>query len=168
MGMTVGEEGEHKAEPNVVPMIDVMLVLLIIFMIVTPIISAGFQAQMPLAKNVETREPEQSDITLGIDHRGRYYIDPVKLPNGEVRPGEIGPVCFAEVRSCDQKRELEQRLAEIYSTRTMDKILFFKADQNLPFGTIEDALAIARRSGVRVLAAVSDLKVEGGFFGEHR
>jgi biopolymer transport protein ExbD len=144
-------------------MIDVMLVLLIIFMIVTPIISAGFQAQMPLAKNIESRPEEANDIVLGIDRNGRYFLDPAKLPNGEIRPGEIGPVCREP--GCDQRRELEQRLVDIYSTRTIDRILYFKADQNLAFGTIEEALNIARRAGVRVLAAVSDTKVEGGFFG---
>ena len=49
MGASVGGGGPVKSEPNVVPMIDIMLVLLIIFMIVTPIISSGFQATMPLA-----------------------------------------------------------------------------------------------------------------------
>jgi biopolymer transport protein ExbD len=53
MGMQVGGGGSLKAEPNVVPMIDIMLVLLIIFMIVTPVITAGFQAQIPMAKHVE-------------------------------------------------------------------------------------------------------------------
>jgi biopolymer transport protein ExbD len=49
MGMQVGGSDEGvKSEPNVVPMIDIMLVLLIIFMIVTPVISSGFQAEMPL------------------------------------------------------------------------------------------------------------------------
>ena len=52
MGMKVGDEGGVKAEPNVVPMIDVMLVLLIIFMVVTPIIASGFEATMPQGKNI--------------------------------------------------------------------------------------------------------------------
>ena len=166
MAVSISEGGSgHEAEPNVVPMIDVMLVLLIIFMIVTPIIAAGFQAQMPLAVNIEPRpEIEGDDIVLGIDRDGRYFLDPAKLPDGEIRPGEIGPVCRNP--GCDQKRELEQRLTDIYSTRTIDRILYFKADQNLAFGTIEEAFSIARRAGVRVLAAVTDRKVgaEGGFF----
>lgn len=47
MGMSVSTGGGVKAEPNVVPMIDVMLVLLIIFMVVTPAIAAGFTAEPP-------------------------------------------------------------------------------------------------------------------------
>jgi biopolymer transport protein ExbD len=49
MGMSVNAGGGVKAEPNVVPMIDVMLVLLIIFMVVTPAISTGFTAEPPSA-----------------------------------------------------------------------------------------------------------------------
>lgn len=51
MGADVGGGGAVKSEPNVIPMIDIMLVLLIIFMIVTPVITAGFQATMPEGKD---------------------------------------------------------------------------------------------------------------------
>jgi len=72
MGMDVGGgKGGVKYEPNVVPMIDVMLVLLIIFMVVTPIIASGFEAQMPQGKHVEKREEQDSYITFGMDQQGR-------------------------------------------------------------------------------------------------
>ncbi len=164
MGMTVGAEGKHKAEPNVVPMIDIMLVLLIIFMIVTPIISAGFQAQMPMGNNIQSTPEEKEDVVLGIDHNGKYFLDPAQLPNGEVRTGEIGPVCFRS--NCNQARKLEERLRDIYGQRTIDRILYFKADQNLQFGEVEEALEIARKAGVRVLAAVTEQKRDFGVFGK--
>jgi len=52
-----------KSEPNVVPMIDVMLVLLIIFMIVTPLIAAGFKATLPKGKNLDPR-PEGDNVRV--------------------------------------------------------------------------------------------------------
>ena len=52
MGMSVNTGPGVKAEPNVVPMIDVMLVLLIIFMVVTPALAAGFQAEPPSGINL--------------------------------------------------------------------------------------------------------------------
>jgi len=140
MGMQVGgSEGGVKSEPNVVPMIDIMLVLLIIFMIVTPVISTGFTAQMPMAKNVEARPEDPGDVVLGLDNNGDYYLDP--------GTGEIGAV---------RRSELEQVLRQIYETRTTDKILYFRADQDLPVGEVQKAVETARAAGVRVLAAVMD------------
>ena len=139
MAMQVGEEGNVKSEPNVVPMIDIMLVLLIIFMIVTPVISKGFVAEMPLGKNIEPAAEEQGDIVLGIDNQGKYYLDP--------GTGTIGIV---------PKDQLEAVLKNIYDSRTKDKILYFRADKGLNFGTVQDAVEVARKSGVRVMAAITE------------
>ena len=133
--------GQTKANKdiNVVPMIDVMLVLLIIFMIVTPIISAGFQATMPWGKNLESRPEEDGDIVLGIDRDGRYYLDPGS--------GKIGSV---------PEGTLEQQLRAIYDNRTKDKIIFLKAHSGLEYSYIQDAIETARLAGVRVLAAITE------------
>lgn len=61
MAMSVSTGGGVKAEPNVVPMIDVMLVLLIIFMVVTPAITSGFTAQPPEGINLKEHPEEESD-----------------------------------------------------------------------------------------------------------
>jgi biopolymer transport protein ExbD len=145
-----GVETKSNAEnrPNVVPMIDVMLVLLIIFMIVTPIISAGMQATMPHAKSVETRAEEDGDIVLGIDTRGRYYLDP--------GTGETGVICRFGDTACDQAQLLQEYLTRIYTARTIDKILYMRADNELPYGTIQDAVEICRVAGVRVLANIAE------------
>src|SRR5216117_875409 len=68
-------EGAVAANINVTPMIDVMLVLLIIFMIVTPAITAGFQASIPRAKNPESKEEGEGKVRLGIDKDGKFYLD---------------------------------------------------------------------------------------------
>jgi len=145
-----GVETTSNAEnrPNVVPMIDVMLVLLIIFMIVTPIISAGMQATMPHAKEVETRSEEDGDVVLGIDTRGRYYLDP--------GTGETGVICRLGDDACNQDQLLEEYLTRIYTARTIDKILYMRAHNDLPYGTIQDAVEICRVSGVRVLANIAE------------
>lgn len=139
MALSLGiAPGEVKAEPNVVPMIDIMLVLLIIFMIVTPVITGGFQATMPEARNLIDRPEEDGDVILGIDLDGSYYLD---NGNGEVR------------RIINDS--LPSYLVQIYAERTRDKILFFRADQQLEYGLLEDAMRHARAAGVRVLAAIS-------------
>src|SRR5690349_23503167 len=75
MGGGKKAEGAVAANINVTPMIDVMLVLLIIFMIVTPAITAGFQATIPRAKNPDAREEQEGEIRLGIDRDGKFYPD---------------------------------------------------------------------------------------------
>ncbi len=129
-----------KADINVTPLIDVMLVLLIIFMIVTPIIAAGFQATIPRTENPENRPEGPDEVRLGIDKDGKFYLDmgegPRQIPD-ENLPG---------------------RLEAIYATRSKDKILFLKADQNIDFGRVQQAIEIARSAGVRVVGAITEQK----------
>ena len=146
MSTPVGNMGSVKAEPNVVPMIDVMLVLLIIFMIVTPIISAGFSAKMPQARNIESAEEDDGDVVLGIDNEGTFYLDP--------GTGTITPIrAVGDSAAADR---LSAALTFVYSNRTKDAILYFRADRLLEFAHVEDAMDIARKAGVRVLAAVTE------------
>jgi biopolymer transport protein TolR len=143
MGADVGTKGSVKSEPNVVPMIDIMLVLLIIFMIVTPAIATGFTATIPQGKNIELASEEEGDVVLGIDKDGKYYLDPGSGTNTPVSP-----------------ERLEGALKQIYDARTVDKKMYFRADANLEYGRVEDALQIARRAGVRVLATIAEEKRE--------
>lgn len=146
------EDADVKSEPNVVPMIDVMLVLLIIFMIVTPIITAGFQAEMPEARNIEKAAEEDGDVVLGIDNDGEYYLDP--------GTGEIGPVVRLVAGDAPQDEKLSEILTLIFENRP-DKIMYFRADQQLDYAFVEDAMDIARKSGVRVLKAVTEEQLPG-------
>ena len=129
-----------KADINVTPLIDVMLVLLIIFMIVTPIIAAGFQATLPRSANPENRPEGPDEIRLGIDRDGKYYLDTGGGPQ---------PVADAD---------LPARLQGLYAVRTRDRILFLKADQNLEFARVQRAIEVARASGVRVVGAITEQK----------
>ncbi len=143
MGMSVGGGEGVKAEPNVVPMIDVMLVLLIIFMVVTPAITAGFQATPPDGINLKAHPEEDLDQVLGIDKTGAYYINK--------KPIELFSETGATVND-----KLQNILRAIYDKRTVDKILYIKADKDLEFGKVLDAMEIASLAGVRVVGAVSD------------
>ena len=129
-----------KADINVTPLIDVMLVLLIIFMIVTPLIAAGFQATIPRSSNPENRPEGQDEVKLGIDKDSKFWLD---LGSG---PRQV------------PDDQLPERLEAVYANRTKDKILFLKADQNVEFGRVQQAIEIARRAGVRVVGAITEQK----------
>ena len=126
--------GAVKADINVTPMIDVMLVLLIIFMIVTPLIAAGFKATLPKGKNLDPRPEGENEVVLGIDQGGQYFLNGRALPNAS----------------------LEDQLRGIFAARTEDKILYFKADNQLKYAKVQDAVETARRAGVRVMAAITE------------
>jgi len=137
-----------RADINVTPMIDVMLVLLIIFMIVTPAITAGFQAVIPRAQNAEKREEDQGEIRLGIDRNGKYYLDMLG-PDGRY----TGPRLIPD-------GALQDRLTQIYAARSKDKILFLKADEGIDFAHVQAAIETARKAGVRVVGAIAEQKRE--------
>ena len=134
MSMSTGSSGNIKAEPNVTPMIDVMLVLLIIFMLVVPAISAGFQAIPPQGQNLKPHPEEERDQVLGIDANGQYFLNKAPIPNAE----------------------LGQRLNAIYENRTEGKLLYLKAHKDLEYGKVLDALDIAARNKVAVTGMITD------------
>jgi biopolymer transport protein TolR len=135
MAMSAGGGGGVKAEPNVTPMIDVMLVLLIIFMVVTPALLAGFNAVPPQGQNlIDHPEDAETDQVLGIDRDGNYYLN--KQPIA--------------------KTEIEARIKSIYENRTADKVMYLKADKDLLYSKVVDATDMAAKNGVRVLGLISD------------
>ncbi len=133
-----------NANINVTPMIDVMLVLLIIFMIVTPLITAGFQASIPRALNPDKQEEKEGEIRLGIDKDGKFFLD---------LPGPGGQ--YTGMRFISDE-DLANQLVAIYAARTSDKILFLKADANIKYERVQQAIVIARRAGVRVIGAIAE------------
>ena len=134
MSMSTGSTSNIKAEPNVTPMIDVMLVLLIIFMLVVPAISAGFQAIPPQGQNLKPHPEEERDQVLGIDANGQYFLN--KKP---IRNSDLG-----------------QMLNDIYTDREEDKLLYVKAHKDLEYGKVLDALDIASRNKVAVTGMITD------------
>ena len=134
MGMSAGGGGGVKAEPNVTPMIDVMLVLLIIFMIIIPTLTSGLNAAPPQGVNLKKHPEEEGDQLLGIDRTGQYYLNKQPIRN----------------------ETLHDQLKAIYDVRTEDKILYIVADKNLEYAKVQDAVDIASKAGVRVTGLISE------------
>lgn len=123
-----------RAEPNLTPMIDVMLVLLIVFMVVIPTLLTGFTAEPPRATHVAAHPAEAADQMLGIDAFGHYYLDRQPVA-GDALAG---------------------RLREIYVGERVDRVLYPTADSALAYGKVLEAIDIASRSGVRVVGMVGE------------
>jgi biopolymer transport protein ExbD len=123
---------------NVTPMVDVMLVLLIIFMVVTPAIVAGFQVEVPQGEHLKAQTDRDDRIELGIDREGNYYLNK---------------------RPIRREDALELLRAE-FAGRAGDKVLFIKAHRGLRYQEILDAMSLAREAGARVVGAVTDKRPE--------
>jgi biopolymer transport protein TolR len=139
MAMSTGGGGAGvQSTPNVTPMVDVMLVLLIIFMVVTPALLAGFQADPPQAQNIKDHpEDDQTDQVLGIDKDGYYYLN-----KKQIKKDDIAPV-----------------IRHIYvDGQRDDYIMYLKADKGLPYAKVLDMMDMAAHNGVKVVAMISDQK----------
>ena len=128
-GMDVGGGG-FKNEPNVVPMIDILLVLLIIFMMQVPLQRRTMDAQVPPEMPPQAQKPAtpQNNIVLQLNEDGGYSI------NNE-------PVA---------KENLERRLREIFDPRPA-KLMFLKTARSRKYQEVIEAMDIARNAGVQVI-----------------
>ena len=137
MSVSVGNKnGEQSAEPNVVPLCDVLLVLLIIFMVVTPLVQQGVDVQLPTAMNTIDM-PENPDIVLYIRADGVMFVN-------------------EEQTTADG---LQLMLEDAMMTAT-DKKLYLKADQELEYGSIVDIVDILKEAGVELIGIIADKKTE--------
>lgn len=138
-GMAAGAEGLRN-EPNVVPMIDVLLVLLIIFMITIPLSRVAIDLQLPDPKPPEQDQPDTppDQIVLEVTAGGQFMI------NKEVIP----------------KDRLPARIKEIYDPRP-EKIMFVKADPEVKYQEVIWSMDVARGGGVKVIGIPPKSTEEG-------
>ena len=134
MGMSGGKGGGRTtmSEINVTPMVDVMLVLLIIFMVTTPLIQQGVKVNLPETKAAPV-EASDKKLVVSITIDKQVFI------------GE------AEVRL----DELEEKLKTNVKAQT-DKELYLHADRALPYGIVVDVMASAQRAGITNVGMITD------------
>ena len=120
------------SEINVTPMIDVMIVLLIIFMVVTPVIT-NYAVRLPAAARVSP-EVEDGVIELGIDQSGEYWVGEARIP----------------------AEQLGEYLTRVYAARPGDHLLYLRADRGIGYDRILDAVDAARAAGVRRIGAITE------------
>ncbi len=130
ISVPTGEGGGFTSEPNVVPMIDILLVLLIIFMMQVPLSRKAMDAQVPpeQRQDQEQSETPSNNIVIELTQDGAYAI------NGQ--PTTIG--------------ELDARFHQIYDVRPQ-KILFVKSAPNRRYEDVIEVMDLARGAGVQVI-----------------
>lgn len=115
-----------KADINVTPLVDVVLVLLIIFMVVTPMIASGVAVDLPRTAHHQRKPDDGRDIIVSVTHDDRVYVGTRPLSRLE----ELGAAIRAEQR------------------KFPDKTVFLKGDLRARFGTMRQAMQALREAGI--------------------
>ena len=136
MAVSIGGEEKVKSEPNVVPLCDVLLVLLIIFMVVTPLVQKGVDVRLPTALNTISM-PDSPEVVLAIRRDGNMYVnqDQATMDN------------------------LLSLLEEAFLTAS-EKKLYLKADQEIEYGKIVDIIDIVKEVGIEIVGIITEVKTE--------
>jgi len=142
MAMSVGDKkGGPMADINVTPMADVMIVLLIIFMVITPLLQKGVDVKLPTAGNTKERKDEPKIPVIAVRKDMTTYFGTQKLNN----QSELLPLLREQMRD----------LAE--GTR----MVYLKADEQLPYSEVMKVMDLAREAGVEEVALIAERKVQG-------
>jgi biopolymer transport protein ExbD/biopolymer transport protein TolR len=131
MGMSLGGNGKQRAEINMTPMIDVLLVLIIIFMIIMPSKPVGLHTLVPQeSTSADPNPPESHDIVITVHRDGKVELNQESLDIPHLR----------------------DRLLGIFSQQAVINVVFVKGDRDLDFADIAQVVDLTKGSGVRRIA----------------
>jgi len=134
-----GKRGEVNSDINVTPLVDVMLVLLIIFMVVTPMLQKGVDVQLPRAANTADKPDTQDQTVVAITADKRYYVNAIQLP----------------------EREVAGRVRDMLEN-SKEKIVLVKADEDAPYSAVMSAMDSLREAGVENIGLITERKLRPG------
>ena len=140
MAMAVGGEDEYNSEINVTPMVDVMLVLLIIFMIVTPLLQQGVSVNLPRDMNSPVEDPDiakDTSVVIAIPDNNNFYIGK-----------DIYPLT-----------SLGEKVQRLMQDKINEKrIVYIKSGIDVNYGTVVNAINEIRKQDIERVGLVADKK----------
>ncbi|MFO0745155.1 MAG: biopolymer transporter ExbD [Myxococcota bacterium] len=114
MGFAAGGSGDGpRSDINITPLVDVCLVLLIIFMVVTPLLQKNKDVQLPTANNIETQNKEEDPLTLSITSDEKIWVGNNVIPTASVRPLVEAALKEAPGRSVLIKGDVRLRVMQV-------------------------------------------------------
>lgn len=130
-------KARKMADINVVPYIDVMLVLLIIFMVTTPLLSQGVKVNLPkaIAKAMAT---QTTPIIVSVDSKGNFFLNISGTPNNPVSASD-----------------LQFQVSSALSAKP-DRKVFVRADQSVNYGDVIEAMALLQKSGAESVGLMTE------------
>jgi biopolymer transport protein ExbD/biopolymer transport protein TolR len=140
MGAKVGGSDEYNSEINVTPMVDVMLVLLIIFMIVTPLLQQGVSVNLPREMNSPERDDEiakDTSVIVAIPDNSNFYVGKDQYPLDA----------------------LGEKISKLMENKTPDKrIVYIKSGVDVEYGKVVEAIDTIRKQDIDKIGLVADKK----------
>jgi biopolymer transport protein TolR len=134
MAMDPGSKGSLKADINVTPLVDVMLVLLIIMMLIAPLLR-GVTVMLPEAVNTGEKPETQEQTVVAIDARSRLYVNAIPATADDLVPRV--------------QKALEA---------TREKLVYVKGDKNAKYSAIMDAMDALRTAQIENIALITERK----------
>jgi len=145
MAMDIGAKGALKADINVTPLVDVMLVLLIIMMLIAPMLQQGVAVNKPEAANSIDKPDTQDQTVVAIDSRGHFYVNAIPVTQEDLIP--------RVQRALEDKKE---------------KIVYLKGDKDAKYAAIMDAMDAMRKAQIENIALITEPKNKPGTSGGGR
>jgi len=146
MGMSGGGGGGGlQSEINVTPMVDIMLVLLIIFMVVTPFLQQGITVALPKNMTNPDIDPniiKESSIVISVPNDGEYYLGKIKVPK-------------------EQLAEKVDTMLNNKNRKDEDRIVYIKSGVGVSYGDVVNVINEVRKLGVDKIGLVADKKKGG-------
>jgi len=143
MSMNVGgSKGSVMADINVTPMADIMIVLLIIFMVITPMLQKGVDVKLPTAGNTKEKKDEPKTITVAIRKDSSTFLGGVKVEKQQ-----------------DLVPQLKEKLEDVPEG---SRVVYLKADAELPYSEVMKVMDLCREAGVDEVALIAERKAGGG------